>query len=65
MSKIIEIECCTQCPNYTKERDYTEDSWDTSEKWKCRLLPEPTRRYVDWYDKDLFIPDNCPLENKS
>lgn len=32
MSVFLEINTCTKCPNHTKERDYTEDSWEFCEK---------------------------------
>jgi hypothetical protein len=64
MIKVIEIKSCVQCPNHTNARDYTADSFEFCEKWLCKLLTEPTRRYVDWNDTREFIPNNCPLENK-
>jgi hypothetical protein len=64
MSKVLKIECCTQCPNHSTERDYTADSWEYCVKWNCKKLKNPVRRYVDWNDHDKYIPKNCPLEDK-
>ena len=64
MSVFLEITTCTKCPNHTKERDYTEDSWEFCEKWHCNLMNIYVRRYVDWNDKNLFIHKDCPLPKK-
>lgn len=64
----LKIETCTKCPNCKVDRDYTEDSYEYVERWDCGYgLPKEfknIRRYVDWHDKQPFIPDWCPLKNK-
>lgn len=63
MSKLLKIDSCTECPHHSSDRDWTPDSWETCFKWKCDLLKEPVRRYVDWNDHDNFIPKECPLDS--
>jgi len=62
--KILKIESCKDCPFHSATRDFTEDSFEYVEKWRCEKLMKFIRRYVDWYDKDKFIPDECPLEEE-
>ena len=50
MSKFIKVESCEECPNLKKERDYTEDSFETCFKYICGLDDHIIDRYVDWYD---------------
>ena len=65
MSKTIEIKDCQECPHHHSERDYTSDSWEYVERWKCKHPNGPkdfVRRYVDTSDKRTnFIPKTCPL----
>ncbi len=61
--KVIKLTSCRDCPHVQISRDYTEDSWESVDKWKCLLLNLYVRRYVDWHDKGEFIPKGCPLED--
>jgi len=54
------ITSCTQCDEHESGRDYTSDSFEYCEYWKCNILKVFVRRYVDWHDSKHFIPDNCP-----
>ena len=64
MPRILKIECCTECPPHSKLRDYTSDSWETCFKWLCKKLDKPVRRYVGIFEKDKYIPEECPLSKK-
>ena len=59
----LKIDNCTECPHCRTERDFSEDSFETLERWDCKFTgtKKNIRRYVDWYDKDKFIPNWCPL----
>lgn len=64
----LKIESCIDCPHCKTERDWTEDSFETCERWDCAFnglnKKKNIRRYVDWYDHSKFIPDWCPLAKK-
>jgi len=62
----LKITTCTECPHFTSERDYTEDSFEFCTKWICKHdnVPRDIRRYVDWNDRQKHIPDWCPLTKK-
>lgn len=65
MSKLLKIDSCTECPHHSSEQDYTSDSWEYCVRWKCDLLKEPVRRYVEWSDHDNYIPKECPLDSNN
>ncbi len=70
MARYIKIESCTECKSCYKNRDYTEDSFETCFRYDCRhkdiwdgnvdSYGKNIARYVDWYEKDPEIPDWCP-----
>lgn len=63
--KIIKIDSCQLCPHFQLSRDYTEDSFETCYRWFCKEVKKDIRRYVDWNDREKFIPDWCPLPDLS
>jgi len=63
MKKIDVFESCTKCKHVKIERDYTADSFEFCMSWFCTKSNKFVRRYVDWHDKDEFIPDWCELED--
>ena len=64
MTRYVAIDSCDKCPFVEITRDYTEDSFETCFRWECKKKHKPARRYVDWNDKDKFIPVWCPLPTK-
>lgn len=71
----VEIKKCSDCTHCRKERDYTEDSFETCFRFDCMNsihfpkngkldVPKNIARYVDWYESDPCIPNWCPLISK-
>lgn len=61
MGRFLEINSCTECPFCDTNRDYSADSFETLIRWDCKKKQQASRRYVEWTDKENFIPDWCPL----
>ena len=61
---LIEVESCDACPDCKTSPDYTEDSFERPEKWKCHnpKLKEKKIivRYQEWNDPKPAIPKWCP-----
>ena len=58
---IIEIKDCSQCPNFKRERVYTEDSFEEGYDWFCgKNENKKIAGFVEWRDKTP-IPDWCPI----
>lgn len=61
----LKMDTCTQCPFFSRDRDYTSDSFEYVERWYCKKKEKDIRRYVDWNDKQKYIPEWCPLTKKT
>lgn len=62
--KIIVINSCTKCEHFKTKRIPSADSWERPEEWYCgKKEGIIIDGYHDLGDKDLGIPDNCPLED--
>ena len=57
----IKIKDCSECGKCFIERDYTEDSWEHCEKWKCKLEGKYIVRYHESRDKNPKVPKWCPI----
>lgn len=59
----INIKNCSNCPFLQTERDYTADSFELLEKWKCgKCEGKIIARYVEVWDvKNIVIPEWCPI----
>jgi len=63
MAKIeIEIKDCSSCPHFSRERHWTEDSWEEAYDWHCGFSGEKREiaSYVEWNDK-TNVPVWCPI----
>ena len=56
----IKIADCTECRECVVSKDYTEDSFEHCEKWKCKAKDKYIVRYKDWYEKNPPVPKWCP-----
>lgn len=61
----INIKNCTECPHFTRERMYTEDSWEEAYNWFCNepsVGKKKIQGYVEWNDvKNIEVPNWCPI----
>ena len=61
---LIEVESCDACPDCKTSPDYTADSFERPEKWKCHnskhKKPRSIVRYQEWNDPKPPIPGWCP-----
>ena len=58
-------EFCDGCGALKKERQYTEDSFETCFKWECKMLDNKViSQYVDWNEYKIPRLSDCPLNVK-
>ena len=54
MTKIIEIKCCKECPNFREGTFYD----------YCELLPTKINEAINKVSAKEAFPKNCPLKDK-
>jgi hypothetical protein len=56
---------CDKCGALNKERQYTEDSFETCFKWECKMLNNKViSQCVDWNEHNIPPLSDCPLNIK-
>lgn len=60
MGVFLEINKCSECPNCTVTKDYTEDSWDDCRRYDCKKEEKNIARWVDWNEEGPDVPEWCP-----
>lgn len=59
---VIVLKSCADCPFIKIRQVYTEDSFETVFSWHCKKKKEKEiRGYVEWNDREKYVPDWCPL----
>jgi len=56
----LDISSCDGCPNLSRERYYTGDSFEHVMEWKCKKKNKRIS-LVETFDKNPLIPSWCPL----
>jgi len=66
MSVMFEVQSCQSCPNCSKERFYTGDSFETETEYKCKAMKNKRIGIYDWVEENhpekMLIPKWCPLK---
>jgi len=63
MAKIeIDIKNCTECPHFSRERQWTEDSWEEAYNWYCGFNDKKRKiaSYVECND-NIDVPEWCTI----
>ena len=57
-----QITTCKDCPHVDRQRRYTADSFEFLEVYRCGKYDNKViADYVEVFDKDVEIPDWCPI----
>lgn len=69
MPVMFEVKSCQSCPNASKERYYTADSFETETEYKCKAKGNKRIGIYDWVEENhpekMSIPQWCPLREKA
>ena len=64
MKVSLEINSCQDCPFFSKERYYTEDSFEHAYNCHCNnTVKTKIQGFVEWHEeKSIQIPEWCPAK---